>query len=57
MPETVVSSAPDRMIEVSVLSPSSRPRAPTRMDLPAPVSPLRMFSPGANFTDSLSMMA
>ena len=43
--ETVVSSAPDLMMDVSVLSPSSRPRAPTRMDLPAPVSPLRMFRP------------
>src|SRR5208282_140665 len=57
MQETVVSSAPDLMIEVSVLSPRRSPSAPTRMDLPAPVSPLRMFKPGENFTDSLSMMA
>ena len=45
MQETVVSSAPDLMMEVSVLSPRSSPRAPTRMDLPAPVSPLRMLRP------------
>src|SRR5208337_1534697 len=44
-------------MEVSVLSPRRSPSAPTRMDLPAPVSPLRMFRPGANLTDSLSMMA
>ncbi len=57
MPETVVSSAPERMMEVSVLSPRRRPSAPTRIDLPAPVSPLRMFRPLVKRTCSLSMMA
>lgn len=39
---------PARMAEESARSPSSRVRAPIRMDLPAPVSPVMMFSPGWN---------
>ncbi len=56
-PDTAVSSAPARMIEVSALSPSSRPRAPTRIDFPAPVSPVRTFRPPVKRTCSLSMIA
>ena len=56
-PETAVSSAPARTIEVSVRSPSSRPRAPIRIDLPAPVSPVSTFRPPAKRTCSFSMIA
>src|SRR3990172_721639 len=38
-------------------SPSARFSASTTIDLPAPVSPVNTFSPGANSTRRLSMMA
>ena len=56
-PETAVSSAPALTIEVSVRSPSRRPRAPIRIDFPAPVSPVSTFRPPVKRTCSFSMMA
>ena len=37
--------------------PTSRPTAPTRMDLPAPVSPVSTFKPGSNSSSRRSMTA
>jgi hypothetical protein len=36
------------MTSADARAPSNRPRASTRMDLPAPVSPVRRFSPSPN---------
>src|SRR3990170_2404308 len=41
----------------SAFSPSARRIASTRIDLPAPVSPVTMFSPGANGTRTSLNMA
>src|SRR5690349_23200116 len=56
-PSTVARSAPLRMRSVLARSPSSRPSAPTMIDLPAPVSPDSTLKPRASGRVSDSMIA
>ena len=48
---------PCRMTSVSARSPNIIFNAPIMMDLPAPVCPVSMFSPGPNSTSSSSIKA
>ena len=48
---TRFSSAPVRITPVSALAPRRKPIAPTKRDLPAPVSPVRILSPPVKLTD------
>ena len=50
-------SSPVRTRSAEARPPTSRPTAPTRMDLPAPVSPVRTLRPGSNSSSSRSMTA
>src|SRR6185312_8025611 len=50
-------SAPWRTTPASARSPMARPSASTRMDLPAPVSPVSTVMPGFSSSSSVSMMA
>ena len=50
-------SSPVRTRSAEARPPTSRPTAPTRMDLPAPVSPVRTFKPGSNSSSRRSMTA
>ena len=50
-------SSPVRTRSADARPPSSSPTASTRMDLPAPVSPVKTFSPGSNSTSTASMTA
>ncbi|OPZ34414.1 MAG: hypothetical protein BWY96_03137 [Spirochaetes bacterium ADurb.BinA120] len=45
-PSSVARSKPERIWSVVILAPSTPESASIRMDFPAPVSPVRMFSPG-----------
>ena len=45
---TLAWSAPARTNPASALAPSARPRLSSRIDLPAPVSPVSTVSPGPN---------
>ena len=56
-PSTVARSAPVRMTSAFARSPSSRPSAPTMIDLPAPVSPDSTLKPRASGSVSDSMIA
>ena len=47
---TTASSAPERSSSSLLRAPSTSWRASMRMDFPAPVSPVRMFSPGTKET-------
>ena len=49
--------SPVRMRSADARPPMSRPTASTSIDLPAPVSPVRTFSPGSNSTWTASMTA
>src|SRR4051812_24637381 len=52
--ETVALSCPDRTSPLSARDPSASPSASSRIDLPAPVSPVRTPSPGSNSSSSRS---
>ena len=54
---TTASSAPSRSTSALMRPPRTRWRALTRIDLPAPVSPVRTFSPGPKRTSTESTMA
>ena len=54
---TAARSSPDRMRSGEARSPSSSPSASIRIDLPAPVSPVRRVRPGPNSTSSAGMRA
>src|SRR5512134_4205011 len=54
---TSASGSPVRTATGSAFSPSARRIASTRIDLPAPVSPVTTFSPGAKGTRTSSKMA
>src|SRR6266540_1905327 len=56
-PETSASSAPARMRSVEARPPTNRSTASTRMDFPAPVSPVNTVKPSANSSPISSMMA
>src|SRR4030066_1360329 len=55
--DTSASASPDFTAVGSALSPSARRTASTRIDFPAPVSPVTMFRPGANGTRTSRKMA
>src|SRR3990172_121914 len=55
--ETSASGSPLRTVTGSAFSPSARRIASTRIDLPAPVSPVTMFRPGAKGMRTSSKMA
>ncbi len=57
VPSMMAFFAPVRRASVLARSPSSRPSAPSRIDLPAPVSPVMMLSPLSNSTSSSSISA
>ena len=57
MASTAAVSSPVRTRSAEARPPTSRPTAPTRMDLPAPVSPVRTFRPGSNSSSRRSMTA
>src|SRR3990167_1165996 len=48
---------PSRMTPLSARSPKSSPKASIRIDLPAPVSPVRTVMPRSNSSSSSSMTA
>src|SRR3954469_4013538 len=50
-------SSPVRTRSADARPPTSRPTAPTRIDLPAPVSPVNALRPGPNSRASSSMTA
>src|SRR5205823_4435374 len=50
-------SSPLRTRSPDARPPSNRPTASTKIDLPAPVSPVRTLKPGSNSTSAASMMA
>ena len=50
-------SCPVLMSSLSARKPKARPIEPIKMDFPAPVSPLKIFSPWANSISKLSMSA
>src|SRR3989442_3413743 len=56
-PETSASSAPDRIRSAEARPPTRRSTASTRMDFPAPVSPVKTVKPSANSNSIASMMA
>src|SRR6185369_5967173 len=56
-PLTVSASAPLRIISVLARAPASSPSESTTIDLPAPVSPERMFSPGPKPTEASARTA
>src|SRR5687767_9618881 len=56
-PSTVARSVPVRTTSAVPRSPRRRPSAPTMMDLPAPVSPVRTLKPGPSGRVSDSMIA
>ena len=49
--------APLRMLVASALPPMTASMASRMIDLPAPVSPVKMFKPGLNPSSSSWMMA
>src|SRR5262245_12150303 len=56
-PVTRSSSAPVRIRSLEPRSPSSKPRAPSKSDFPAPVSPVQAQKPGCSSTRTSSMIA
>src|SRR5574341_150247 len=54
---TVASSSLWRMISAPPRSPETSPSAPRMIDLPAPVSPVMMFSPGPSSRTTSSITA
>src|SRR5262249_13754014 len=52
--DTAACSSPERTSAVSARAPSARPRASSRIDLPAPVSPVSTPSPESNSSSSFS---
>ena len=57
MPETSARSAPWRTTSAPARPPASSCSASTRIDLPAPVSPVSTVSPGRSSSSTASMMA
>src|SRR5215831_4790932 len=57
MSSIVASDSPLRTKSSDSCAPRSRPTASTRIDLPAPVSPVRTLNPGSNSTSTASMTA
>ena len=54
---TFAKSAPSRTISAEALSPNTSPIDLRITDLPAPVSPVKIFNPGASSKSSSSMRA
>src|SRR5678816_2863692 len=57
MASIAASDSPVRTRSDDARAPSSSPTASTRMDLPAPVSPVRTLRPASNSTSTASMTA
>ena len=57
MPSTVAELAGERMQFSTAGAPSSCPRQVTSTDLPAPLSPVTTFRPGASSTSSSAISA
>src|SRR5947207_14802176 len=57
MASMVASASPVRTRSADERAPRSRPTASTRMDLPAPVSPVNTLNPGSNSTSTASITA
>src|SRR5262245_12078014 len=53
----VARGSPVRMRSAEARAPRSRPTASTRMDFPAPVSPVSTLNPGSNSTSTASITA
>src|SRR5262249_16464640 len=52
---TVACASPVRTRSADARAPSRRPTASTRIDLPAPVSPVKTLNPGSNSTSTASI--
>src|SRR5258705_3124919 len=57
MASIVASASPVRTRSADARAPSRSPTASTRIDLPAPVSPVRTLNPGSNSTSTASITA
>src|SRR5437763_504585 len=57
MASMVATDSPVRTRSAEARAPSSRPTASTRIDLPAPVSPVKTLNPGSNSTSTASITA